>query len=129
MLPNAIPGLVRGTDPTIPKQVLEARLKTIDKRRAAIEAALGQGTDDSYKAQELRAEDHALAIMRAEADEILHPKPKPARHPAFEKAYARQREADKEFLRITIKQQIEQIEWNAQREESIGNHRQQSCCG
>jgi hypothetical protein len=30
MLRNSIPGLTRGVDPTIPRQILKSRLKVID---------------------------------------------------------------------------------------------------
>jgi hypothetical protein len=83
-----MPGLVRGVDPTIPKQVLEQRLRTIDKRRAEIEAQLSRGTDD-YKAQELKAERAALGDMRVECNAVLNPKPPAKRHPQLERAYAR----------------------------------------
>jgi hypothetical protein len=120
---HPIPGLVRGIDPTIPRQVLESRLKTIDKRRAEIEAALGHGTDDNYQAQELRAEGQALGDMRAEIEAVLNPRQAPKRSPELQKLYDQQREADKLFLRVSIRQRTEQIEHAAQKEEAAGNHR------
>ena len=108
MLKNAIPGLVRGFDPTIPRQVLESKLKVIHKRRALIEAALSAGAGDDYQSQELKAEDRALADMRAEVEQALHPKPKPRRSPELQRLYAEQRMTDVAFLRATIKQQTEQ---------------------
>jgi hypothetical protein len=52
-----IPGLSR-TDPTIPKQILEAKLKLVDQRRAEIEDYLATINPDldSYHNQEIRAE-------------------------------------------------------------------------
>jgi hypothetical protein len=118
-----IPGLTRGTDPTIPKQVLKAKLKTIDKRRAQIEAQLSQGTDESYQAQELEAERQALGLIRAEIDEVLNPKQLPARSPELENLYAEQRQRDLDFLRAAIKHEIQNIEHAAQKEEQAGNFR------
>jgi hypothetical protein len=114
---------VRGTDPTIPKEVLESKLRTIDRRRAEIEALLSRGTDDDYQSQELKAERAALGDMRAECDAILNPKPKPVRTPELQKLYDEQHKRDLLFLRATIKQQTEHAEYAAQREEAAGNHR------
>lgn len=122
-MPHPIPGLVRGTDPTLPRQVLESKLKVIDKRRAEIEAILAQTPADSYQAQELRAERVALASMRYEISQVLNPKPQPKLSPAELRARDEQRARDVELLRVTIRQRTEQIEFNAQREESAGNHR------
>lgn len=125
MKPNPIPGLVIGTDPTIPKQVLEAKLKVIDKRRAEIEAYLNATANkDSYHAQEIKSEYASLGNMRAEVDGALNPRPKPRRSPELRKVYQDQRDRDLKFLRATIKQQTEQTEWAAQKEEQAGNHRQ-----
>jgi hypothetical protein len=123
MLPNPIPGLTRGTDPTIPKQVLESRLRTIDKRRAEIEAELNRGIGDTYRAQELNAEYSTLGSMRADCEAVLHPPPKPVRSPELEWLYAQQRIADIAFLRSTIRQQTDQAEHAAEKEEAAGNHR------
>lgn len=120
---DQIPGLKRGSDPTVPRQVVESKLKVIDRRRAEIEAALSHGADDSYKAQELEAERRALGDMRAECEAILNPKPKPTRPPQLEALYVRQRKADIQFLRTTIKQQVEQTEHAAEKEEAAGNYR------
>jgi hypothetical protein len=122
---NPIPGLQRGLDPTLPKQVLEAKLKVIDKRRAELEAVLNNGhLDDTYKAQELQAEYSSLGAMRYAIDAVLNPKPKPARHPALQKVYDEDRKRDVALLRDAIRQQTEQTEHAADKEEAIGNHRQ-----
>jgi hypothetical protein len=120
----SIPGLTRGTDPTIPKQVLKAKLKAIDKRRAEIEALLNHGpNEDDYCSQELNAERQALGLMRAEIDEVLNPKPTPARSPELQKLYEQQRQRDVEFLRVAIRHEIQNTEYAAQREEQAGNFR------
>jgi hypothetical protein len=61
--------------------------------------------------------------MRAEIDQALRPTPKPRRSPELAKLYYEQRDRDITFLRATIKQQIEQTEHAAQKEEAAGNHR------
>jgi hypothetical protein len=124
MLPNPIPGLTRGADPTLPRQVLAARLKVIDKRRAEIEVQLNHSQDDDYRSQELKAERQTLGDMRSEIQRVINPPPKARRSPELRALYAQQRDADLEFLRVTIKQQTEQTEWAAQKEEAAGNHRQ-----
>jgi hypothetical protein len=120
---HPIPGLVRGVDSAIPRQVLESKLKVIDKRRAEIEALLAHASADSYQAQELKAERAGLGAMRHDIDAVLNPKPVPPRSPELEKAYAEQRARDVALLRITIKQRTEQIEHAAEKEEAAGNHR------
>jgi hypothetical protein len=119
-----IPGLVRGTDPTLPRQVLEARLKVIDKRRAAIELTLQIDPDrTSYQSQELEAERRELGDMRTEVEAALRPASSPARPPHLEGMYRRQRESDIAFLRIAIRHEREHIEHAAEREATAGNHR------
>jgi delta 1-pyrroline-5-carboxylate dehydrogenase len=125
MLNNSIPGLTRGVDSQIPRQVLESRLKTIDKRRAEIEAILNsRGNDESYQAQELVGESAALGAMRAEIDEVLSPRAKPERHPVLQKAYDEDHQRDLNLLRTAIRQQTEQLTYAAEKEEASGNHRQ-----
>jgi hypothetical protein len=121
---NPIPGLDRNLDPSIPNQILEARVKIIDRRRAEIEAELATAKEKDYRTQELAAERAALGSMRNECMEILRPRPKPVRHPTLEAAYQEQRKLDLAFLRNAIKQENEHIEANARREEVSGNHRQ-----
>ena len=115
MQPSSIPKLTRGTDPSIPKQVLESKVKRIDKRRAEIESLLASYKDDDYFAQELRAEYAALGNMRSDIDAQLNPRPKQRRSPELAKAYYEQRERDLAFLRTAIKEQTEQTEWHAQK--------------
>jgi hypothetical protein len=119
-----IPGLTR-TDPTIPKQILEAKLKLVDQRRAEIESYLTSVNPnlDSYHNQEIRAELSSLNIQRGEIQDILHPKAKPRRSPELQKLYQEQRQRDVEFLRHAIRQEIENTEHAAQKEEAAGNHR------
>jgi hypothetical protein len=62
--------------------------------------------------------------MRADIDAVLRPKVKERRSPELQKLYQDQREADLKFLRTTIRQQTEQTEYAAQKEEAAGNHRQ-----
>ena len=66
-----------------------------------------------------RAQQHA---RRCEA--ILAPQAAPKPTPQLLAALERQRHEDIKFLRATIKQQIEQTEWDAAREDNAGNHRQ-----
>jgi hypothetical protein len=123
---NTIPGLTR-TNPSLPKQVLEARLKIIDKRRAELELLLRDAptnSDTSARQQELRAEDAALAAMRYDIDAILNPRPPVEMHPELKRQYALQHERDKRLLRDAIKQQREQLEYSALREEEAGEYRQ-----
>ena len=61
--------------------------------------------------------------MRAECEAALNPKPKPARSCELQRLYDEQRKRDIAFLRATIKQQTEQAEYSAQKEEAAGNHR------
>lgn len=122
---NSIPGLTRGTDPTIPRQVLEAKLKVIDRRRHEIESLLATYTnEDSYHASEIKSEYAALGNVRAEIDEALHPKVKARRSPELAKLYLEQRERDLSFLRTVIREQTQNAEYAAQKEEAAGNHRQ-----
>jgi hypothetical protein len=123
---NTIPDLTR-TSPSLPKQVLESKLRTIDKRRAELELLLRDAptnSDMSAKQQELRAEDAALAAMRHDIDASLNPRPPVEMHPVLKREYALQRERDKTLLRNAIKQQREQLEYSALREEEAGEHRQ-----
>jgi hypothetical protein len=119
-----IPGLSR-TDPTTQKQILDAKLKLIDQRRAEIESYLTSVNPnlDSYHNQEIQAELTALNIERAEIEDILHPPAKPRRSPELQKLYQEQRQRDVEFLRQAIRQEIENTEHAAQKEEAAGNHR------
>jgi hypothetical protein len=98
-----IPGLAR-TDPTVPKQILEAKLKLIDQRRAEIESYLTSVNvnTESYHHQEIRAELTALNTQRAEIQDVLRPPPKPRRSPELQKLYQEQRQRDVEFLRHAI---------------------------
>jgi hypothetical protein len=64
---------------------------------AEIETLLGQGTDNSYKAQELRAERAALGNMRLEIEQGLRPTPKPARSPELQRLYDKQRNAHRKL--------------------------------
>lgn len=67
-----IPGLAR-TDPTVPKQILEAKLKLIDRRRAEIESYLStvNVNTESYHHQELQAELATLGNQRLEIEDVL----------------------------------------------------------
>ena len=65
-----------------------------------------------------------MGNMRADIDAVLRPKVKERRSPELQKLYQDQREADLKFLRTTIRQQTEQTEYAAQKEEAAGNHRQ-----
>jgi len=105
-------------DAALPRQVLETRLKTIDQRRAQLEAELAH-IPESYERQERRE----LGDMRAEVEAILRPAPITARHPHLENMYRRQRQADVAFLRIAIRQEREHVEFAAEREAAAGNHR------
>jgi hypothetical protein len=123
---NTIPDLTR-TSPSLPKQVLESKLRTIDKRRAELELLLRDAptnSDTSARQQELRAEDAALAAMRYDIDAILNPRPPVEMHPELKRQYALQHERDKRLLRDAIKQQREQLEYSALREEEAGEYRQ-----
>jgi hypothetical protein len=113
---NAIPNYSRTNDPTIPRAVLEARLKIIDQRRAAIEARLMKGGDTEYAVQELRAEYATLGNARADVDAALRPRPVP-------KVDEDQRKRDIAFLRMQIKSETELTEHAAEKEERAGNHR------
>jgi hypothetical protein len=123
-MPHVIPQMVRGVDPQIPKQVLQSRLKTIDKRRAEIETLLGQGNGGSYRAQELHSELEDLGNARYECEQALNPPKKAALSPALKKLYAEQKKRDIANLRTAIRQQTEQAEHAADKEASAGNHRQ-----
>ena len=57
---------VRGTDPTIPRAVNEAKLKVIDKRRHQIDTLLASYKEETYHSQELRAELAELSARRLE---------------------------------------------------------------
>ena len=125
-----IPGLTT-TDPTVPRAVLEAKLKLIDKRRAEIEALLKamqnpahRPRPDSFQQQELTTELAALNSARREVETILRPPPKPARSPELQRLYDKQRKADIVFLRSAIKQQTDQAEYAAAALENAGEHRQ-----
>ena len=124
MLTNSIPNYSRAVDSSIPKQVLESKLKNIDKRRAEIELYLTHVNPDSYHAQEIKAEYAALGNLRAEVDGALNPRPKAEPHPTLAKAYAEDRARALVQLRSAIKQQTQQTEHAAEKEEAAGNHRQ-----
>jgi hypothetical protein len=119
----SIPGLTK-TQP-LPKGVLESRLKVVDQRRAVLETMLAQVSGEpDYRHQELQAELVALNSLRTEITDILSPRPLAPRHPVLEKQYQEDRERSKVMLRNSIKQQTEQLIWNAEQEATAGNHRQ-----
>jgi hypothetical protein len=96
------------TDPTTPREVLEHRLKPLDRRRAEIEAALEiehklRRGPQSFKAQELETELADLSAQRREIESALRPKPKPT-------ADAITIEKRKRFLVAEIAEQTKQIE-------------------
>jgi hypothetical protein len=121
-----IPGLSRThLDPTVPRQILESKLKRIDIRLSEIDEYLSQVNTNtaSYHGQEIQSERESLVILRAEITEQLNPSAKPARSPELQKLYQDQKQKDIAFLKVAIRHEIQNIEHAALKEEQAGNHR------
>ena len=92
---------------------LEFQLRTIDRRRAEIEALLAQGQSNTHQAA-LLDEDYDLASARRSVVGRLTPGPAPDPSVRLRSLHR---------LRQELKSNQESLEWNAQQAEANGDHR------